>query len=322
MPLVATRLLDQPIIRPHMDRRMGDNINGPALIRMPDWAQARLGRYHLYFSVHTGRYIRLAYADALTGPWRMHEPGVLDVAQSLFEATDPPEPAPEDRPAWAEKMGGGYLYAHIASPDIHIDHERRIFRMYYHGLLWNGDQRTRLAVSNDGLAFAPLEPLLGPPYFRAFEFEDHVYVITWGGELWRAADWEGPFKQGPALVPFDAKGGVGEGFRHGEVHRAGEFLHLFYTRMGDRPERILHSTVELRGDWIGWKASDPVTLLEPELPWEGADLSLEISVMGGLDRRARELRDPCVFADADGAAYLLYCGAGESGIGIATLDGL
>ena len=86
--------------------------------------------------------------------------------------------------------------------------------------------------------------------------------------------------------------------------------------MGDRPERILHSTVDLRGDWIGWKPSDPVTLLEPELPWEGAELPLETSVMGGLDRRVRELRDPCVFVDADGAAYLLYCGAGESGIGI------
>ncbi len=73
---------------------------------------------------------------------------------------------------------------------------------------------------------------------------------------------------------------------------------------------------------MGWRASDPVTLLEPELPWEGADLPLETSVMGGLDRRVREIRDPCVFADADGATYLLYCGAGESGIGIARLTGL
>lgn len=322
MPLVATRLLDQPIIRPHMDRRMGDNINGPALIRMPDWARARLGRYQLYFSDHKGRYIRLAYADALTGPWRMHQPGVLDVADSLFEATDPPEPAPEHRPAWAAKMAGGYLYAHIASPDIHVDHERRIFRMYYHGLLWNGAQETRLAISTDGLVFEPLAPLIGPPYFRAFVFEGHVYAITWGGELWRAADWQGPFAKGPQLVAFDAKGGVGAGFRHGEVHRSGDLLHLFYTRMGDRPERILHRTVELRGDWLGWMPSDPVTLLEPELPWEGADLPLETSVMGALGRRARELRDPCVFADADGAAYLLYCGAGESGIGITRLDGL
>jgi hypothetical protein len=275
MALVATRLLDQPIIQPHMDRRMGDNINGPALIRMPDWAEARLGRYHLYFSDHKGSYIRLAYADALTGPWRMHEPGVLDVAQSLFEPTDPPQPAAQDRPAWAAKMKGGYLYAHIASPDIHIDHGRRIFRMYYHGLLWNGDQQTRLAVSADGLAFEPLEPLLGPPYFRAFEFGGHVYTITWGGALWRASAWEGPFSAGPQLLPFDAKGGIGEGFRHGEVHRTGDLLHLFFTRMGDRPERVLHCTVDLRGDWTGWEAPAPVTLLEPELPWEGADLPLD-----------------------------------------------
>ncbi len=78
--------------------------------------------------------------------------------------------------------------------------------------------------------------------------------------------------------------------------------------------------VDLRGDWMGWKASDPRTLLEPELPWEGADLPLETSIMGGLDGRARELRDPCVFVDEDGLTYLLYCGAGESGIGIARLE--
>ena len=65
-----------------------------------------------------------------------------------------------------------------------------------------------------------------------------------------------------------------------------------------------------------------MTRLEPELPWEGADLPLETSVMGGLESRARELRDPCVFVDADGATYLLYCGAGESGIGIARLEEL
>jgi hypothetical protein len=31
-----TRLAQHPIIRPHMDDRMGDNINGPSLIRVPD----------------------------------------------------------------------------------------------------------------------------------------------------------------------------------------------------------------------------------------------------------------------------------------------
>ena len=70
MPLAATRLLDQPIIRPNMDRRMGDNINGPALIRMPDWAEARLGRYHLYFSDHKTlpTLSRLEVGDPLSSP--------------------------------------------------------------------------------------------------------------------------------------------------------------------------------------------------------------------------------------------------------------
>lgn len=305
-----------------MDDRMGDNICNPAVIRMPDWATGRLGRYHLYFADHKGKYIRLAYAERLTGPWKMHRPGVLELSDSLFEPVDPPEPAPAERPAWAKKMRGGYLYAHIASPDIHIDHEARRFRMYYHGLLANGDQETRLALSDDGLAFTPLAPSLGPPYFRAFEYEGAVYTVPWGGALWRAATWEGPFEEGPQVIPFEVKEGLGEGFRHGEAHRVGETLHLFYTRMGDRPERILHATMSLSGDWRSWRASEPTTLLAPELPWEGADLPLETSVMGAVAEPVHELRDPCVFVDEDGQCYLLYCGAGESAIGLALLNGL
>lgn len=322
MPVRAERLSDRPIIRPHMDARMGDNINGPAIVRMPEWAAGRLGVYHLYFSDHKGTYIRLAHADELTGPWSIHTPGALDLADSLFEPVDPPEPPEADRPAWAARMKGGYLYAHIASPDVHVDNAERCIRMYYHGLLRDGDQQTRLALSQDGLAFTPQPPLLGPPYFRAFTYEGFVYVITWGGEIRRAADWAGPFERGPQVLPYDARDGIGAGMRHGEVHRAGDVLHIFYTRMGDRPEAILHTGLDLQADWMAWSAGPSSLVLEPELDWEGADLPLETSVMGALDRRARELRDPCVFKDADGRTYLLYCGAGESGIGIARLTGL
>ena len=69
MPLRAVRRSDEPIIHPGMDQRIGENINGPAIVRMPDWAKGRLGAYHLYFSAHKGSYIRLAYADRVTGPW-------------------------------------------------------------------------------------------------------------------------------------------------------------------------------------------------------------------------------------------------------------
>ena len=61
----VARLSGEPIIRPHMDDRMGSNINGPSLIRVPGWVEKPLGRYYLYFAGHKGAYIRLACADAL-----------------------------------------------------------------------------------------------------------------------------------------------------------------------------------------------------------------------------------------------------------------
>ena len=39
-----------------------------------------LGRYYLYFSHHAGKYIRLAYADRLEGPWKMQAGGVMRIA--------------------------------------------------------------------------------------------------------------------------------------------------------------------------------------------------------------------------------------------------
>ncbi len=103
------RLGDGPIIAPDMDGRIGSNINGPSLIRVPDWVVSPLGRYYLYFADHNGTYLRLAFADRIEGPWWMHEPGVLDLADS-----------------------GGFI-DHIASPEIFIDAGARQLRLYFHG---------------------------------------------------------------------------------------------------------------------------------------------------------------------------------------------
>ena len=45
------RLLDQPIIGPGLDPSIGENIQGPSLIRVPDWLPSPLGRYYLYLSL-------------------------------------------------------------------------------------------------------------------------------------------------------------------------------------------------------------------------------------------------------------------------------
>jgi hypothetical protein len=57
-------------------------------------------------------------------------------------------------------------------------------------------------------------------------------------------------------------------------------------------------------------------VLRPELAWEGAGRPLELS-KAGSDTNVNQLRDPALFQDADGQWYLVYCGGGEEGIGLA-----
>src|SRR3954451_19188700 len=79
-PAEVERFAENPIIRPAMlPGKDGQNINGPSLIRVPDWVETPLGKYYLYFAHHRGKYIRLAYADRLQGPWTIHKPGTLSL---------------------------------------------------------------------------------------------------------------------------------------------------------------------------------------------------------------------------------------------------
>ena len=67
LSISVERLGSGPIITPDMDSRMGGNIQGPSLIKVPDWVENPLGEYYLYFADHHGTYIRMAYADEVTG---------------------------------------------------------------------------------------------------------------------------------------------------------------------------------------------------------------------------------------------------------------
>ena len=97
------RFFSEPIIFPHMDKRMGGNINGPSIIKMPRWVKNKLGAYYLYFADHKGSFIRMAFSESVTGPWSIYSKGVLELSQSLFLTEDPLDDS---------------LYAHIASPDV------------------------------------------------------------------------------------------------------------------------------------------------------------------------------------------------------------
>jgi hypothetical protein len=321
-PFSIRRLPDNPIIRPHMSGRIGANIQGPSLIRVPDWVRAPLGRYYLYFADHKGDHIRLAFADALEGPWRIHDPGALRLEQSLFPIVPPARPTssapPPSRPGLAPpgtpdipSQEEDATAPHIASPDVHVDDVNCQIVMYYHGLASYREQRTRVATSPDGLAFTPQAPLLGPSYFRVFAHRGTTYALAMPGVLYRAADGLGGFERGPDLFDDPCQ-------RHTAVLLRGDTLWVFWTRVGDAPESILVSRIQLSGDWRSWHAGEPAVLLRPETEWEGAVLPAEPSWRGAINRPVNQLRDPAVFEE-NGRCWLLYAVAGESGIALAEL---
>lgn len=309
-----------PIIHVDDDPRLKQNINGPSLIRIPDWVQPKLGRYYLYFAHHEGRSIRLAVADDLAGSWHVHWPGVLALVDSGFP-TEPP--APEDlHPEAAEFIAQGTdgFYPHIASPDVHIDEVQRELRIYFHGRTADGRQRTRVAVSKDGLAWTVKEPILGYPYFRAFQHAGAWFSLTMPGFFCRSTDGFEPFEEHGEVV-------FRKGMRHSGLLKRGDQLYVFWSRIGDSPERILMSQVDLSGDWRTWSPKsltdsvevEPVEIHRPTKSWEGAELPIVPSKGGGIDRPVNQLRDPAIFEE-DGEVYLIYAIQGEQGLAIGTLS--
>lgn len=305
----ALRYAGNPIITPAMMGSPDENINGPSLIRVPSWVRNPLGRYYLYFAHHEGAYIRLAYADDVRGPWRIHTPGVLHVREA------------------------GWNPDHVASPDVLIDEERRAIRLYFHApvtavprstdpdyreQLLLARQDTFLALSGDGLHFEVRRESLGPSYFRVWRWKDHYYALPrLGTPLLRSRDGVTGFERAPSS-PFDGDPQFRD-IRHVAVRVAGNVLTVFFTRIGDAPEHICCTTIDMSGNWQTWRATPATPVLHPEEDYEGAALPVTASQRGAAIGRERALRDPAVYEE-DGMLYLLYSIAGESGIALATLE--
>ena len=299
------RFSANPIIIPSLDESIGANINGPSLLRVPDWLPNPLGRFYLYFAHHQGESIRLAYADELVGPWSVYSPGTLRLEQTP-------------------------CYNHIASPDLHIDNDNRRILMYYHGPSVRPEdldadplkqrypflegQRSLLAISDDGLRFTSDSEIIGPSYCRVFRYPDTAegwhYALAMPGILFRSRDGRTNFEPGPVIFDRDQ--------RHTALLVQDDILYVFYSRAGDCPEHILCATVDLRPDWKEWKASVPFSILEPEFDYEGVNLPLEPSQRGAIHKPARQLRDPGIYQE-NGQVYLLYSVSGESGLALAEL---
>lgn len=316
------RLVDAPIICPDSHPAVGRNIQGPSLIRVPDWVRRPLGNYYLYFADHKGAYIRLAYANELRGPWKIHPPGCLRIENSHFPTVPPPyneeklrrtEARHRQNPRYnhlPHSLLEEFTTPHIASPDAHVDRANRRVLMYFHGLESFGAQKSRVAVARDGIDFRARPEVLGRTYLRAFRHDDFTYGIAMPGQVYRSVDGLTGFEEGPVLF--------NPAMRHCALLKRGDLLNVFWTQVGHMPERILLSTIDLSVPWTQWQETAAVEVLRPERAWEGADLPLKPSQGSVAYDRVNQLRDPAIFEE-DGRVYLLYAVAGEAGIAIAEL---
>jgi hypothetical protein len=207
--ITAKRLAQNPLITVNSSSTLAGNVNGPAIIRVPDWVDHPLGRYYLYFANHKGRFIRLAYADAVTGPWKIYEPGVLQVKDTAFYRPQPDPP-------------NGSLYTHVASQEIYIDQEQKKIILWAHGMWTDGkawlgasggdqiserqwlssnhyEQYTQSFESSDGQHFTSRPTITKHSYLRVFKDRDTFYGVARCGRLFRSKDPFAEFEPGGDL---------------------------------------------------------------------------------------------------------------------------
>jgi len=137
-----------------------------------------------------------------------------------------------------------------------------------------------------------------------------TYALAMPGQLYRSTDGLHAFEPGPTL--FNPR------MRHCAVMKRAGVLWVFWTQVGDAPERILLSCIDLSGDWHDWEQSAASEILRPERSWEGAGAPLIPSIRSTAYGQVNQLRDPAILED-EGRVYLFYAVAGESGIAIAEI---
>jgi hypothetical protein len=243
---------------------------------------------------------------------------VLHVKDTAFYR---PQPDPADSPPG--------VYTHIASPEIYIDKARQRLILWTHGL-WTEGQRwperrqdaaawvkqhgyaqfTQAAESSDGLTFQVKPAITRQSYLRVIPFDGRFYGMARLGQLLRASSPLDVFELGGS--PFRDSPYAGR-VRHVTLLESNGLLHVVFSAIGDAPESILHTTMQMKGDWDTWRIGPVSKVLVPETKYECPDLPPEKSEVGEIDRPARQLRDPALFGD-EGQLYLFYTFCGEQGI--------
>jgi hypothetical protein len=288
----------------HLNTIDGDNINGPTCIKVPSWCQNKIAKYYLYFASHSGKSIRMCYADDLYEKWTHLKGGVIKI-DDLNDA-----------------------HHHIASPEIYINSKDKLIYLYFHAPSRSkNEQWSFLALSKDGLNFdRVIDRPLAPFYMRVFYYSNYMYGVVKGGGLWKSKTGLDEFELVTNLfnplmkeeIWHNDPGSV----RHVGLYLSKHVLHIFFSRIGDKPERILHTSIDLSSsrdqDWLAGKCTE---IIRPEEKYEGAEIPLKKSTAGAAHEPENALRDPHIMRE-ENSFYLFYSVAGEQGIALSQFAGI
>ena len=233
----------------------------------------------------------MSYSDNIEGPYTEYDKGTLRLENTNCKT-------------------------HIASPDVHIDDDRKQIVMYYHGDTID-EQKTFVSFSKDGLNFKDSGNECGSFYFRVFKYKNKLYSISKNKNtdsvISVANNWEDKFKP---LFNFL------ENSRHTSVFIEDDDLYIFYSSIGDCPESIKMIQIKLSENIDDWDVIHMEEILKPEREYEGSYFPLNPSLPGSstlrYGRGVNEVRDPYVYVEDDNI-YLFYSLAGEMGIGLSKL---
>jgi hypothetical protein len=294
--------VNQIVAPSHLKGDEGANINGPTCIKVPSWCENKIAKYYLYFAHHSGLNIRMCYADELCGEWSLLEGGVIGL-NNLNDA-----------------------HHHVASPEVYINFKDQLIYLYFHAPSRSkGEQWSFLALSKDGIHFDKvIDQPLAPFYMRVFNYSDHMYGVVKGGGLWKSKTGRDEFELVTNLFDPLLKEEVWHNYsgavRHVGLYLDKHILHIFFSRIGDNPERILHTFVDLSNNHDkDWKVERYTEVIKPEVKYEGAELELSTSQAGAAHNPENALRDPYIMYEQN-SFYLFYSVAGEQGIAISKFE--
>ena len=107
--------------------------------------------------------------------------------------------------------------------------------------------------------------------------------------------------------------------RHVALYKRYQTLYIFFTRIGDSPEKILCGTINISVPQEDWKVSNIFTVAKPEMQYEGVNIKMKPSKAGASEIEENGLRDPFIFED-NNKLYMFYCVKGEFGIALSELQ--